>query len=113
MYVYIYEYLSITEMSERDDLRLKKTEIIIKILDLENMIINEKNEKLQIEKLDDKKRKSFLSKVSILEELKKVSEINLLQQSTYCCILCICIFVYVYIHFIYVRYMYVYTYLYM
>lgn len=71
------------EMSERDDLRLKKTEIIIKILDLENLIIIEKNEKLQIEKLDDKKRKSFLSNISILEELKKVSEINLLQQSMY------------------------------
>jgi hypothetical protein len=87
MYIYTYVYISvlqyIPEMSQRDDLRLKKTEIIIKILDLENMIINEKNEKMQTEILDYNKRKSFLSKMSILEELKKVSEVNLLQKGIY------------------------------
>jgi DNA-binding protein H-NS len=84
MYIYTYVYISvlqyIPEMSQRDDLRLKKTEIIIKILDLENMIINEKNEKMQTEILDYNKRKSFLSK---MEELKKVSEVNLLQKGIY------------------------------
>jgi hypothetical protein len=67
-------------MSQRDDLRLKKTEIMIKILDLENMIINEKNEKMQTEILNYNNRKSFLSKMNILEELKKVSDVNLLQK---------------------------------
>lgn len=65
------------DMSQRDNLRDKKTEIMVKVLNLENLIINEKNEKVQKNSVDYKHNEIyFLSKTSIVDEMRTVLQNN-------------------------------------